>query len=177
MATFTRKKYLRLAKNFYGRGKNCYRIMIPRVERALVFAYRDRKTKKREYRKEWIQTINSGVREHDVNYSRFIFGLNNSNIDINRKVLANLAIHEPYSFKAIVDEIKVQNNLEKNSETDMEYVEALRRNFLVSEEVFENEPLKDGQVEYMKVREDAEERFKDNVIWHYDEYSGNKDLP
>lgn len=108
MTTWTRKKYIRLAKGFYGRMKNCLRVMVPKVERALKFAYRDRKVRPRQMRTNNILTINSAVREHNINYSRLIYSLNRSNIKLDRKVLANLAINEPFSFKAVVDELKIQ---------------------------------------------------------------------
>ena len=111
MTTWTRKKYLKLAKGFYGRMKNCLRVMVPKVERALKFAYRDRRRRPRIMRSNNIQTINASVKEHNINYNKFINSLNNSNIQLDRKVLANLAINEPFSFKAIVDEIKIQVNL------------------------------------------------------------------
>lgn len=108
MTTWTQKKYVRLAKGFYGRMKNCIRVMVPKVERALKFAYRDRRVRPRIMRKNNIMTINAAVREHNINYSRFVQSLNNSNLQLNRKVLANMAINEPFSFKAVVDELKIQ---------------------------------------------------------------------
>ena len=113
MATFSRQKYRKLAKGFRGRAKNCIRIMAPKVEKSLQYQYISRKLRARDMRKEWIQQINGGTREHSVSYSRFIYGLNNSNINLDRKILANLAINEPYSFKAIVDEVKIQGVLEE----------------------------------------------------------------
>jgi large subunit ribosomal protein L20 len=82
--------------------------MVPKVERALKFAYRDRRVRPRIMRKNNIMTINAAVREHNINYSRFVQSLNNSNLQLNRKVLANMAINEPFSFKAVVDELKIQ---------------------------------------------------------------------
>ena len=96
------KKILKLAKGYRGRSKSCYRIAIERVERALQYAYRDRRTKKRDFRALWIQRINAATREHGITYSRFINGLAKAGIDIDRKVLADLAVREPVAFKAIV---------------------------------------------------------------------------
>ena len=107
MTTFTRKKYVRLAKGFYGRMKNCLRVMVPKVERALKFAYRDRRVRPREMRKNNIQIINAASSEHSVRYSKLIYALNKSNLKVDRKILANLAINEPFTFKAIVDELKI----------------------------------------------------------------------
>jgi len=100
------KKILKLAKGYRGRSKNCYRIAIERVEKALQYAYRDRRTKKRDFRALWIQRINAATREHGLTYSRFINGLNRAGIEIDRKVLADLAVREPSAFKAIVDQVQ-----------------------------------------------------------------------
>ena len=96
------KKILKLAKGYRGRSKNCYRIALERVEKALQYAYRDRRVRKRDFRALWIQRINAGVREHGLTYSRFINGLTKAGIEIDRKVLADLAIREPKAFKGIV---------------------------------------------------------------------------
>jgi large subunit ribosomal protein L20 len=98
------KKILKLAKGYRGRSKNCYRIALQRVEKALQYAYRDRRNRKRDFRALWIQRINAGVREHGLTYSRFINGLTKAGIEIDRKVLSDLAIHEPKAFKGIVDQ-------------------------------------------------------------------------
>eukprot|EP00897_Mesotaenium_endlicherianum_P009982 jgi/Mesen1/9011/ME000563S08326 len=94
---------LKLAKGFRGRSKNCIRIARQSVEKALQYAYRDRRNKKRDMRGLWIQRINAGTREHGVKYGEFINGLNHENVQLNRKVLSELAMHEPYSFKSLVD--------------------------------------------------------------------------
>jgi len=100
------KKVLKAAKGYRGRAKNCYRVAIERVERAMQYAYRDRRTKKRDFRKLWIQRINAGVREHGLTYSRFINGINLAGIEMDRKILADLAVREPASFKQIVEKAK-----------------------------------------------------------------------
>lgn len=100
------KKVLKLAKGYRGRSKNCFRIAVQKVEKALQYAYRDRRNKKREFRGLWIQRINAAVRVHDMTYSRFINGLTKSGIEIDRRVLSDLAIHQPAAFKAIVDQAK-----------------------------------------------------------------------
>lgn len=92
------KKYLSLAKGYYGARKNTYRIARETVERAMVYAYRDRKALKREMRKLWIQRINAGAREHGLSYSRLINGLSLAGVEINRKILADLAVREKESF-------------------------------------------------------------------------------
>lgn len=86
--------------------------MATRVDKALRYSYRDRKARRRTYRKEWVQTINAASREHNTPYGRFIWALTQSNITLDRKILANLAINEPYSFKAVLDECKLQAKME-----------------------------------------------------------------
>ncbi len=101
------KKILKLAKGFRGRAKNCFRVAVEKVEKALRYAYRDRRNRKRDFRALWIQRINAAVREHGLIYSQFINGLTLANIELDRKVLADLAVREPESFKAVVDQVKV----------------------------------------------------------------------
>lgn len=100
------KKILKLAKGYRGRAKNCYRIAIEKVEKALRYAYRDRKARKRDFRGLWIQRINAAVREQGLIYSQFINGLKLANIGLDRKVLADLAVKEPNTFKQIVEKVK-----------------------------------------------------------------------
>jgi large subunit ribosomal protein L20 len=100
------KKIIKLAKGYRGRANNCFKIAIEKVEKALQYAYRDRRTKKRDFRALWIQRINAAVREHGLVYSRFINGLELAGIEMDRKVLSDLAIKEPAAFKAIVDQVK-----------------------------------------------------------------------
>ena len=97
------KKILKMAKGYRGRSSTCFRPALQRVEKALQYAYRDRRNKKREFRALWIQRINAAVREHGLTYSRFINGINKAGITIDRKVLAGIAIANPASFKAIVE--------------------------------------------------------------------------
>lgn len=100
------KKILKLAKGYRGRAKNCFRIAIQRVEKALQYAYRDRRNKKRDIRALWIQRINAATRSHGLVYSKFINGLKAAKIDLDRKVLADLAVREPESFAKIVEKAK-----------------------------------------------------------------------
>jgi large subunit ribosomal protein L20 len=100
------KKILKLAKGYRGRAKNCFRVAIEKVEKALRYAYRDRRAKKRDFRGLWIQRINAAVRPHGLVYSRFINGLKLANIDLDRKVLSDLAIKEPQAFAKIVEKAK-----------------------------------------------------------------------
>src|SRR6201986_4428807 len=101
-----RKKLLKMAKGYRGRAKDCIRVAREKVEKGLRYAYRDRRTKKRNFRSLWIQRINAGVRIHGMVYSQFIGGVDKAGIDIDRKVLADLAVHEPEAFKALVDQSK-----------------------------------------------------------------------
>jgi large subunit ribosomal protein L20 len=98
------KKILKMAKGFRGRSSTCFRPAFERVEKALKYSFRDRRVRKREFRALWIQRINAGVRLHGLTYSRFINGLNKAGIEVDRKVLSDLAIREPIAFKALVDE-------------------------------------------------------------------------
>jgi large subunit ribosomal protein L20 len=99
-----RKKVLKAAKGFYGRRKNNITSANAAVDRSMQYAYVGRKLKKRNFRALWIQRINAAVREHGLTYSRFISGLLKAGIEIDRKVLSDLAIHEPAAFKALVDQ-------------------------------------------------------------------------
>jgi len=100
------KKILELAKGFRGRAKNCFRVAVQKVEKALRYAYRDRRNRKRDLRGLWIQRVNAAVRLHGLNYSKFINGLNLAGITIDRKILSDIAVHEPEAFKAIVEKAK-----------------------------------------------------------------------
>ncbi len=96
------KKVLEQAKGYYGRRKNTIRIARQAVEKAGQYAYRDRRTKKRNFRALWIQRINAATRELGLTYGRFIDGLNKAGIEVDRKILADLAVREPEAFKALV---------------------------------------------------------------------------
>ena len=96
------KKILKLAKGYRGRSSTCFRIAIQKVEKALRYAYRDRRAKKRNFRALWIQRINAGARAHGMVYSRFMDGLKKANIALDRKVLSDIAIREPEAFKSLV---------------------------------------------------------------------------
>jgi len=100
------KKVLKAAKGFYGRRKNTIRIAKQAVEKSLQYAYRDRKNRKRNFRALWIQRINAAVREHGLTYGRFVDGLNKAGIEVDRKILSDLAIHEPQAFAALVAKSK-----------------------------------------------------------------------
>ena len=100
-----RKKILKLAKGYYGRRKNVWTVAKNAVEKALQYSYIHRKTKKREIRSLWIQRINAAVRLSDMSYSDFMDKLKKSKIDLNRKVLADIAMNDPESFKQIVKSV------------------------------------------------------------------------
>ena len=103
------KKVIKQAKGFRGRRKNTFKVAKQAVEKSMQYAYRDRKVKKREFRSLWLQRINAGAREMGVSYSVFINGLKKLNVDIDRKMLAELAMHEPGSFKFLVEKAKTTN--------------------------------------------------------------------
>ena len=100
------KKVLKAAKGFYGRRKNTIRTAKAAVDKSLQYAYRDRKNRKRNFRALWVQRINAATREHGLTYGRFIDGLNKAGIEIDRKVLSDMAIHEPQAFAALVAKAK-----------------------------------------------------------------------
>lgn len=110
------KKITKMAKGYRGRNKNCFRIAIEKVEKGLQYQYRDRKNRKRDFRRLWVQRINAAVREHGMIYSTFMHGLKLAEIDLNRKMLSEIAIHDADAFKAIVDEAsKALQNAEKKA--------------------------------------------------------------
>jgi large subunit ribosomal protein L20 len=98
------KKVLKLAKGYRGRSSTNYRIAKEKVEKGLQYAYRDRRNKKRNFRSLWIQRINAGAREHGLTYSQFMSGMRQAGIELDRKVLSDIAIKEPEAFKALVDQ-------------------------------------------------------------------------
>jgi|TARA_E500000075_G_scaffold134021_1_gene149518 large subunit ribosomal protein L20 len=101
-------KVLSRAKGYYGRRKNTIRVAKQAVEKAAQYAYRDRKVRKRDFRSLWIQRINAIVREHGMRYSTFIHGLNKAGIEIDRKVLADLAVNEPQVFNDLLSKIQAE---------------------------------------------------------------------
>jgi large subunit ribosomal protein L20 len=95
------KKVLKLAKGYRGRGSTAYRVAIEKVEKALRYAYRDLRNRKRDFRALWIQRINAGAREHGLTYSQFMHGIKLAGLDLDRKVLSDIAVREPQAFEAI----------------------------------------------------------------------------
>lgn len=95
-----------MAKGYRGRSKNVFTVAIEKVEKALQYAYRDRRAKKRNFRTLWIQRINAATRLHDMTYSRFMSGLTKAGIELDRKVLADIAVKEPENFAKLVDSAK-----------------------------------------------------------------------
>ena len=98
------KKVLDLASGYRERNRTSFRVAIERVEKGLQYAYRDRRNRKRNFRALWIQRINAGVRQHGLTYSQFMNGVKRAGIEVDRKVLADLAVHEPDAFRAIVEQ-------------------------------------------------------------------------
>ena len=101
-----RKKVLKQAKGYFGRRKNVWTVAKNAVDKAMLYAYRDRKAKKRNFRSLWIMRINAGARMHGMSYSQVMGKLSASGMELNRKVLADLAMNHPEAFKAIVDKVK-----------------------------------------------------------------------
>lgn len=100
------KKILKMASGYRGRSSRCYRIALQRVEKALQYAYRDRRCKKRDFRSLWIQRINAAARLSGIIYSDFMHGLSLLNISINRKMLSDMAVREPETFAQLADQVK-----------------------------------------------------------------------
>ena len=101
-----RKKVMKMAKGYFGRRKNVWTVAKNAVEKGLQYAYTGRKQKKRNFRSLWIQRINAGARQHGMSYSVFMGKVKAANIELNRKVLADLAMNHPEAFKAVVDQVK-----------------------------------------------------------------------
>ncbi len=101
-----RKRIMKLARGFFGRKKNVWTVAKNAIEKGLVYAYRDRKQKKREFRGVWIQRINAGARVHGLSYSELMGKLKKGGIDLNRKVLADLAMNHPDAFTAVINKVK-----------------------------------------------------------------------
>lgn len=95
------KKIIKQAKGYYGRRKNCFRTAVQAVEKAGQYAYRDRRNKKRDFRRLWIQRINAGARLHGLNYSQLMYGLKLAGIELDRKVLSDIAINDAAGFEAL----------------------------------------------------------------------------
>src|SRR5215475_12552398 len=95
------KKILDLAKGYRGRNSTAFRVAIERVEKGLQYAYRDRRNRKRDFRALWIQRINAGAREHGLTYSQFMHGIKRAGLELDRKVLSDIAVREPEAFQAI----------------------------------------------------------------------------
>lgn len=122
---------MKYTKGYRGRSKNCFSIAIRRLQKAWQYAYRDRKTKKRIWRTLWIQRIQAGVRQYSIRYSRFIRSLQYSNVQLNRKVLSELAATEPFTFKAIIDVTRYQQQQYDDSQQHHQQKEHLRLNDIV----------------------------------------------
>ena len=101
-----RKKVLKQAKGYFGRRKNVWTVAKNAVDKAMLYAYRDRRNKKRTFRSLWIMRINAGARQHGMSYSQFMGKIKANNIDLNRKVLADLAMNDPKDFEAVIKNIK-----------------------------------------------------------------------
>ena len=101
------KKILSMAKGYRGRNKNVFRVAVEKVEKGLQYAYRDRRAKKRTFRSLWIQRINAATRLYDMTYSRFMSGLNKAGVELDRKVLSDIALKEPQAFAKLVETAKV----------------------------------------------------------------------
>ena len=98
------KKVVKQTKGYRGRGSNVYRVAIERLEKGLQYAYRDRRARKRNFRSLWIQRINAGARQHGLTYSQFMNGIKRAGIELDRKILSDLAIRDPEAFKSLAEQ-------------------------------------------------------------------------
>ncbi len=130
MALWARNKVFGLSRGYYKRSNNCFTIALRRVFKALQQEYRDRRVRRRNVRKENIMCINAAVRDQDVSYSKFVYGLNRSNMMLDRKILSDLAKNEPYSFKAVLDEVKEQVEIGKINKSKITYQDAIDKKML-----------------------------------------------
>lgn len=155
MAVWSREKLMRLSKGYYGRSNTCFRIIIRRVFKAMEYKYADRRVKKREMRTNWIQSINAACRDVNMNYSRFIYSLNRSNMHLDRKILANLAQNEPYSFKAVLDEVvKQANPPNMKPKEEIDFNMALQRKMLYyGPFVGDNKPVQDKELKFLRIHD------------------------
>eukprot|EP00611_Tribonema_gayanum_P030547 TRINITY_DN8551_c0_g1_i1.p3 TRINITY_DN8551_c0_g1~~TRINITY_DN8551_c0_g1_i1.p3 ORF type:complete len:160 (+),score=16.01 TRINITY_DN8551_c0_g1_i1:73-552(+) len=106
MASKKHKAVLRQTKGYRGRAKNCFTVAVRRLQKALQYSYRDRKQKKRDMRTLWIQRVGAASRQHGMSYNQLIPSLNKARVELNRKVLADIAATEPYSFRAVMDTVR-----------------------------------------------------------------------
>lgn len=153
MAVWSRDKFMRLSRGYYNRSNNCFRITLRRVFKAMQYQYADRRIKKREMRTNWIQSINAACRDVNMNYSRFIYSINRSNMHFDRKILANLAQNEPYSFKAILDEAAIQAKPPNMKKPEfINYKEAINKKMLYyGPFVGDNKPVKDSELKFLQL--------------------------
>lgn len=140
LASQKHKKFIKFAKGYRGRANRCFRVAVQRVEKAWQHAYRDRKVKKRIMRRLWIERINAGARMYGVPYNRFIAGLATANIDLNRKVLADLAATEPYSFRSVVEVTRSKDPYLQQRKEPKVYEEAERMEREFQEYIRKNHP-------------------------------------
>lgn len=143
MAPWKKIKYLKLARGKRGKARNVFSIMVNKVEKSLTHAYKGRKLRRRDLKKVWTSKVNAGAREHNIAYNQFTYAKRRSNIHLNKKILAELAENEPFSFKAIVDELKIQGELLDNlidTSPDMSLYEAMASQYLVIGDVKEVDP-------------------------------------
>jgi len=153
MAIWSRKKVFGLARGYYGRSKNCFSIALRRVFKALQYEYRDRRVRRRNIRKEWIQSINAAARDQDINYSSLVYCLNRSNVTLDRKILSEMARNEPYSFKAVLDEIKSQVPLPSKKKPEaMSFQQAVDKKMLYFGE-FDPTIEKDNKLKYARLKD------------------------
>lgn len=158
MAIWSREKFAKLSKGFLGRRKNCFVVQVRAVFKSLQYQYIWRRLRRRVVKTNYIRKINAGTRDLNLSYSRFICGLNRSNIIIDRKILSELAQYEPYSFKAVVDEVKSQVKLPNLHKSEIPFNIAMDKNYLYSGE-FKYTDFRDIEARFFMPKEGIKDYF------------------
>lgn len=152
MAIWSKEKVRRLTKGFTLKRKNCFSLQIRALFKSLQYQYISRRLRRRDVRKDHIRALNAGVQNFGIAYNAFIFGLNRSNILLDRKILSQLAKHEPYSFRAVFNEIRAQVDLPIKKQRDISYEEALQQGLLKQGPTVEPQ-LRDKEARFLRTRE------------------------
>lgn len=154
MALWSRHKFNQLSKGFLWRRKNCFTVQVRAVFKSLQYQYISRRLRRRVVKADNIRSLNAASRESGMSYSKFIFGLNRSNINLDRKILSELAQNEPYSFRAVINEISSQVRIPLYAKKHPSYEEALSKGLLYHGEYVHKEN-RDKQARFFKTSNDA----------------------
>lgn len=186
MAIWSRAKFNRLSKGFVGRRKNCFVVQCRAVFKSLQYQYIWRRLRRRVVKVNNIKAINAAAREHGFSYNKFIFGLNRSNILLDRKILADLAKNEPFSFKAVFDEVSSKVKLPTRRPDEVSFEEALQKGLLYHGEYIQKDTRhriarpfypKEGEPDYFgTTREDFPYFYKEQDAEYFRKYAINEKI-